>query len=135
MGRLLALIALMSPYVVDAATLPPVEAPDFIQVERNYPKQVLAELRDPDKVRAVIAFINSKRTGWDVPWYGPPVGQVYLKLIKSDKLVDNFYVGPWFFGRDRGNFWSQKASEQEVQQLGELINVPLLEIIKRAERR
>jgi hypothetical protein len=135
MSRVLALMALLLSSVTEAATLPPVEAPDVIEVERNYPKQVIAELRDPDKVRAVVSFMNSRLTGWDVPWYGPPVGQVYLKLVKNDRLVDNFYVGPWFFGRDRGNFWSQRATEQEVQKLGELIGVPLLEIIKRAERR
>jgi len=128
-------LLLVSSFAEAATSLPPVSTPDVIRVERNHPKQVLVEVKDPDRVQAVVGFINSRLAGWSVPWYGPPVGQVYLNLIKDGKVVANFYVGPWFFGRDQGNFWSQRATEREVTELGKLLDVPLAEIIKSAERR
>jgi hypothetical protein len=133
MTRVLPLAALLLASCATAENLPPVEVPDQIRVERNYPKQLLAELKDPGQIEGVVAFINSKPSGWSVPWYGPPVGQVYLSLLKKDKVTANFYVGPWFFGRDHGNFWSQKATEQEVMQLEKLLGVPLVEIVKSAQ--
>lgn len=136
MSRVLPILALLVASCADAdTTLPPVLAPDLILVERNHPNQVLAELKDPSSVQAVVSFINARLTGWSVPWYGPPVGQVYLNLVKDGKVTANFYVGPWFFGRDQGNFLSRRATEKEVARLEELLDVPLLEIIKSAERR
>jgi len=113
-----------------------VQIPEVIQVERNSPKQVLVELNDPQKVQPVVSFINSRLDGWGVPWSGPPVGQVYVNLLKRDGTpIGNFYIGPWFFGRDQGNFWSRRATEEEVAQLEQLLSVPLMEILKNAERR
>jgi hypothetical protein len=135
-SRLIAFVVLLASACGNAATtLPAVATPDVIRIERNHPKQLLGELKDQEKVRAVVSFINARTSGWSVPWYGPPVGQVYLNLVKDEKVIGNFYVGPWFFGRDHGNFWSQRATEKEVADLEALVNVPLLEIIKSAERR
>ena len=125
-------MSLVTPRVF-ATELPPVERPDVIRIEQNYPKKVLIELKDSKQIEPVLAFINSRPNNWDVPWFGPPVGQVYLLLIKNNRVTANFYVGPWFFGRDHGNFWSQKTTEQEVAQLEKLLGVPLVEILKRAE--
>ena len=114
-------------------SLPPQEMVDIIRVEQNYPKKDLAIIQDKEKVKAVIDFVNSKQDGWSIPWYGPPVGKVYLKLYKEEKFVGNFYVGPYFFGRDFGNFWSQSASKAEIASLGSLLGVNLLELISAAE--
>jgi len=102
-------------------------------VEQNYPKKDLAIIHDKEKVKAVIDFINTKQDGWSFPWYGPPVGKIYLKLYKEEKFVVNFYVGLYFFGRDFGNFWSQSASTTEIASLGSLLGVNLLELISAAE--
>ncbi len=117
----------------DNQSLPPQDLVDVIRVEQNHPKQDLVVLRDKEKVKAVIDFINTKQDGWSVPWYGPPVGQIYLTLYKNDKFVGNFYVGPYFFGRDLGNFWSQSASENEIENLGSILGVDLLKIISATE--
>ncbi len=112
--------------------LPPVETPDLIRVERNHPKQLLIELQDPQQIAPIVSFINAKLNGWRVPWYGPPVGQVYLLLYKNGEPTANFYVGPWFFGRDYGEFLSQRATEQEVARLEQILGVPIVEIIESA---
>ena len=113
--------------------LPPVQTPDLIRVERNYPRQVLVELKDPAKIDSVVGFINSRLDGWSVPWDGPPAGQVYLVMHRNGKAAANFYVGPWFFGRDYSGFLSQRTSEKEVAELEALLGVPLVEIVKSAQ--
>src|SRR4051812_38872992 len=92
--------------------LPPVETPDLICVERTHPKQLLAELKEPQQIAPVVAFINARLVGWSVPWYGPPIGQVYLLLYKNGTFIGNFYVGPWFVGRDYGDILSQRATKE-----------------------
>jgi len=133
MKRLLILTVFLVTSWASARDLPLVEIPDVIRVEQNHPKKVLVELKGFKQIDPVMAFINSRPNNWDVPWYGPPVGQVYLLMLKDDRVTANFYVGPWFFGRDHGNFFSQKATQQEVLQLEKLLAIPLTEIIKHAE--
>jgi hypothetical protein len=111
--------------------LPPVEAPDLIRVERTHPKQLLAELKEPQQIAPIVTFINARLAGWSVPYYGPPVGQVYLFLYKSGECIGDFYVGPSFFGRDYGEFLSQRAAEEEIAHLGQLLGMPLVEIVHR----
>ena len=106
---------------------------DSIRVEQNHPKKQLAFLEDKRQIEAIIEFINTKRDGWSVPWYGPPVGTVYLKLYIKEKYVGNFYIGPYFFGRDHGNFWSQSSSKSEIKDLGALLDIKLLELIDASE--
>jgi len=111
---------------VSKESLPPQEIVDEIRIEQTYPNTELLILSSKEKVEGVIAFINTKKNGWSVPWYGAAVGQIYLNLYKSEKFVGNFYVGADFFGRDYGNFWSQSASEEEIKKLGMLLGLDLL---------
>jgi hypothetical protein len=113
----------------DKKTLPPQELVDIIRVEQNHPENELVVITDKEKIQAVVDFINKKKSGWSVPWYGSPVGQVYLELYKNEKFVGNFYVGPNFFGRDLGNFWSQPASKNEIAELGSILGINSLTII------
>jgi hypothetical protein len=125
--------ALLLAACTSTRVLPPVQAPDLIRVERSHSKQVLAELKDPVQIDPVVGFINARLGDWTVPWYGPPIGQVYLVMFKDGKATANFYIGPWFFGRDYGEFLSQNASEREVAELGALLGIPLVEIVKDAQ--
>ena len=109
--------------------LKPVKVPELIRVEQNYPQKLLAELKDPGQIRKVITFINARPNIWTVPLAGPPVGKVYLLFLTGGKQRGNFYVGPRFFGRDQDLFWSQSATEEEIAQLGQLIGLPLVEIV------
>ncbi len=110
-------------------TLPEQSRADQIRVERNFPQEKLAEILDQKKIGEIIAFINSNREGWGVPWYGPPVGQIYLRFYKEQKYNGNFYVGANFFGRDTNNFFSKSASNTEIQKLSDLLDIDLLRII------
>ena len=113
-------------------TLPQQKRADEIRVEKIYPKEQLFKIEDQEKIDEIIAFINSKREGWGVPWFGPPVGKIYIHFYKEKKVNGNFYVGSNFFGRDITNFWSKPASRKEIQKLGELLNIDLLKIIPEA---
>jgi hypothetical protein len=95
----------------------------------------VTEISDAGQIAALTAFINDLPGKWDVPWYGPPVGQVYLTFHRNGKFVGNFYVGPWFFGRDGGNFWSQRARRPQVEQLGALLGFDLVPCLEAATRR
>ena len=110
-------------------TLPEQTTPDIIRVERTFPSETIVVINEKRRVDNIISFINSKLGGWDVPIIGPPVGQVYLNLYKDNKIIGNFYVGPMFFGRDNGNFWSQPADKVDIDELGNLIDVDLMSII------
>ena len=100
MKRFLSLAAQLLTAHASTRKLPPVETPDLIRVERTHPKQLLIELKEPEQIAPVVGFINAKLSGWSGPWYGPPVGQVYLYLYKNSEFIGDFYVGPWFFGNE-----------------------------------
>ena len=134
MERIFIIIALF--LVVGCASkesLPPQEMVDEIRVERTHPNTELLILKDIETIESIVAFINTKKHGWSVPWYGPPVGQIYLNLYKNEKFVGNFYIGPKFFGRDYGNFWSQTANDEDIEKFGSLLGLDLMELINAPE--
>jgi hypothetical protein len=102
--------------------LPPLPAGDQIKIEGENGRVLpVLEIKDPAKQTALVAFVNALPSKWSVPWYGPPVGQIYFKFFRDGKFVGNFYVGPNFFGRDGSNFWSQSASKRQMDQLSEIV--------------
>lgn len=130
MRRVFIIAALLLSSCGQPTVLKPEAIPDVIQVEQNYPgKKLLVVLKDRAKIEKVIAFVNARPNNWSVPLAGPPVGKVYLLFLKDNKIHGNFYVGSSFFGRDQDNFWSQPATNDEIAQLGQLLDLPLLEII------
>jgi hypothetical protein len=123
---LLACLCLAGAAPAMARDLPPLGSADLVKLKG--PSGVVLpviEIADAGQIAALTAFVNDLPGKWGVPWYGPPVGQVYLTFFREGKPVGNFYVGPWFFGRDGGNFWSQRASKQQVAQLGSLLGFDL----------
>jgi hypothetical protein len=114
-------------------TLPPLPVPDEVLVQRN--GVLLSPIKDPTQLAAIASFVNGRLTGWSAPWYGAPVGQVYFIFKVASRVVGNFYVGPWFFGRDHGDFLSQSASRAEVAELGRLAHLPLIEYVEAESKR
>lgn len=113
--------------------MPAVPHVDSIRVERSYPKPklVLVEVKDPKQIEKIAAFINARLHGWSTPWSGAPIGKVYLDFYADEKFVGNFYVGPGFFGRDLGTrFFSKRAEEKDVAELGRLLGLPLVEMAR-----
>ena len=86
-------------------------------------------MKELQQIAPVVGFINARLAGWSVPYYGPPVVQVYLFLYKNGEFIGDFYVGPWFFGRDYGDFFSQRATKEEIARLEHMLGVPLAEIV------
>ena len=127
------LILLLVAGCASKESLPPQGMADEIRIEQTHPSTELLILRNKEKIEGVIAFVNIKKDGWSVPWYGPPVGQIYLNMYKNEKFVGNFYVGPNFFGRDYGNFLSQPASKEEIKKLGKLLGFDLLGNVNAAQ--
>ncbi len=111
-------------------TLPPVARFDNVRIESGIQDQMFPSLTDSTRIQELAGFIDARLDGWEVPWAGPPVGTVYLKLYLGDDFVGNFYVGPGFFGRDVGNFFSQSATTGEIAELGRIIDVPLAAILE-----
>lgn len=103
-------------------SLPPLPASDVVTVKQEYGSALpTTKLTDPTTVGRLLAFVNALPPRWDVPWYGPPVGKVYFDFYQDGKKVGNFHVGPNFFGRDGGNFWSESASKKQMDELSAIV--------------
>jgi hypothetical protein len=126
------LLALAGCSTGQSKTLPPLLAPDDILVARN--SRPLAELNDQTQLVKMTAFVNQRLTGWSVPWYGAPVGQIYFTFRKEGKPMGNFYVGPWFFGRDYGDFLSRSATKAEIIELERIASLPILNYVEGASK-
>src|SRR5580704_6010277 len=62
----------------------PVQGPaDLIKVVTmaGSPKLALKEIREKEKIAALVAFVNELPDHWSIPWYGPPVGRVSFQFI------------------------------------------------------
>ncbi|WP_166420069.1 hypothetical protein [Pseudoalteromonas sp. Z1A8] len=110
-------------------TLPKQAIPTLIKVEQTFPKKEIRLIKDPEQIAQIIGFVNQYTDNWTVPWYGPPVGQIYFNFYSDNEYVGNFYVGPHFFGRDYGDFWSQNANKSDISKLGKLSEIDLLTLI------
>jgi hypothetical protein len=106
--------------------LNPLPSSDRVALKKNYGRVLpVEELKDAATLDRLGTFVNALPRRWSVPWYGPPVGKVYFTFYRAGKSVGNFYVGPNFFGRDGGNFWSQSASKKQMDELSEIVGFDL----------
>jgi hypothetical protein len=106
-------------------TLPPIA--DVSRVGVRVRGSLEQEITSPAKIEELLQFVNSYDAEWRVPFAGPPVGQIYFDFYDGEKFVGNFYVGPSFFGRDYGNFFSQTVTDEEIGELQEIVGFPLLD--------
>ena len=137
LSRPVALIVLASLYacgegsldshgVVDQI-LPPITEADRIEARRPASLQPFLEITEPSTIQALRQFVNAYPAGWTVPFAGPPVGQVYFDFYAEDRMVGNFYVGPHFFGRDHGGFFSRTATDDEIERLNSIVGFMVIE--------
>jgi hypothetical protein len=86
---------------------------------------VLKEISDPDQVAKIVAFVNANRTGYREPWFGEPIPRIDVAFYDRNLYQGHFGVGPEFFEIHRGSitFMSRPASEEEVNEIMELINL------------
>jgi hypothetical protein len=110
-----------------AVILKPLAAADVVKVrDRLSTSLPVGDITDKERVEKIVSFVNSLPQNWSVPWYGPPVGQVYFDFYRGGTNVGNFYVGPDFFGRDANyghgsfEFYSQSATETQIREFGKI---------------
>lgn len=89
------------------------------------PKIALREIREKEKIAALISYVNALPNRWTIPWYGTPVGRVYFQFISSGKNIGNFFVGPNFIGRESGKVYSQGAERGTIEEVGKIIGFDL----------
>ncbi len=106
----------------------PLQAPaDLVKITTlaGTPGLQLKEIRDKEKVAALIAYVNSLPDRWSVPWYGASVGRVYFEFISGGKSIGNFFIGPNFIGRESGKTYSQGAEKSRIQEVGKIVGIDL----------
>ena len=108
-------------------TLPPIGEADRIEVRRHGMTGPSHQITEISTIEDLRGFINSYPAGWSVPLSGPPIGQVYFDFFYRDTFIGNFYVGPRFFGRDHGNFFSRSATDDEIAKLNSIVGFAVLE--------
>lgn len=117
---------------IDDAALPAVADPDRITVQDSLSGPVgINDITNKEQIAKFAAFISALPPQWTVPWYGSPIGHVYFIFYKNGNRVDNFYVGPDFFGRNvyytdgKYDFFSQPATKAQIQELGQIVGFDL----------
>jgi hypothetical protein len=106
----------------------PLQAPaDLVKITTlaGTPKLARKEIREKEKVAALVAYVNSLPDRWNIPWYGAPVGRVYFEFISGGKSTGNFFVGPNFVGRESGKAYSQGAGKSRIQEVGKIVGIDL----------
>lgn len=81
------------------------------------------EIRDPERISALIAFTNDLLEGWGTPWYGAPVPKVEAHFYDGDKPAGTLCAGKNFFARGPATLLSRKASRSEIMRFLELVEV------------
>jgi hypothetical protein len=86
---------------------------------------VVKEIRDPGQVARIVAFANANLSGYREPWFGEPLPAIDVAFYDRRRYVGHFGVGLEFFEIHRGSitFMSRPASEQQVHEIMQLINV------------
>jgi hypothetical protein len=107
--------------------LPEQKPADIVRITTmaGYPGLSRRDIRQKERIDALVAFVNSLPNRWGIPWYGPPVGRVYFEFISAKKGVGNFYVGRDFFGRDTDRHYSQDTSRARIEALGRIVDIDL----------
>jgi hypothetical protein len=119
-----------------AVALNPIGAVDVVKVRGHLSTPSVGDITDKERIEKLTAFVNSLPQDWNVPWYGPPVGQIYFDFYKDGMNVGNFYVGQNFFGRDANyggghfEFYSQTATETQIRGLGEIVGFDLWKYVQ-----
>jgi hypothetical protein len=105
----------------DFSTLGPVTSVTVVGLDGS---KELVKITDQQVVSQIVAFVDSRRTGWETPWYGIPVPTVTAEFFKGTQFKGSFGSGANFFETQReGVFCSQRASPSDVRRFLDLLGV------------
>ena len=104
---------------------------DEIQIELTTPSPPLMINMINDKTRLdnVRQFINARDDGWQTSLFTIPSSQVTLAFYHRHKFVGVLFVGRDFFARHRQRILLQSAKQKELEELGELLEMKLVNIV------
>jgi hypothetical protein len=105
--------------------LPPVGRVTAIYITANgMGFRPIASVLDASRVADVVAFVNSRRSGWTTPWYGVPGPAVVAQLCDGQRPMGHFGAGVNFFETNRGcTFCSRAAAANEVKAFLDLLQI------------
>jgi hypothetical protein len=92
------------------------------------------KIMDSRTISQIVRFVDSHRTGWDVPWSGVPVPVVVAEFYSGTEFKGSLGVGKDFLETQRdGGFFSQSAAPDEVRGFLELLTPNTDSLAVRAE--
>jgi hypothetical protein len=107
----------------DFAPLGPVTQAD-LWIQAGDGSSNIWKISDTKDLAHVVSFVDSKRTNWGTPWYGPPVPTVNVRFYDGEKFKGSFGVGKNFFATQRdGGFFSRNASPSEIRSFFDAVNL------------
>ena len=90
---------------------------------------------DPDAVARITAFVNARRDGWEVPWFGVPVPTTEAYFYRGPQFLGHVGAGATFLETQRlDTFASRPASAEEVAAFNALLGIGTKVIAVPAQR-
>jgi hypothetical protein len=82
------------------------------------------ELRSPDTLRALADFAQAHSTGWQYPWFAPPVARLRVDFFSGTRFLGDFGVGTNFLeAQGCDYFQSRRVDSDDRRKLIALIGV------------
>ena len=87
--------------------------------------RVGAEIQSHETLMSLADFAQAHNSGWDYPWYGPPVARLRVDFYAGDRFLGDFGVGPNFLSAQGCDYFqSRGVSRSDRKKLISLIGVP-----------
>lgn len=106
--------------------LPILAQADLVKISYNPNRSMITEIKDTVTIEKLTTFINTLPNRWSIPWYGPLVGQYNFDFYRNGTFIGNFGVGSSFFCRTHADFFSQPASQEQIEAVGRIVGIEFL---------
>ena len=112
--------------------LPPVTNLTLVEVHDGHylPRYGIGSavvITNATQLHRIAEFISTRTNQWEIPWSGVPVPKVVAELHTDTGMrLGRFGAGKGFFQWSaRGDWFSRRASREEVEEFLRLLQVPL----------
>ena len=121
--RLISAIASKSEIDTEDFTFEDFETADEIIVTTNLNEE-LGRITSPEKLKAVLGFLQEHKTSWHVPIDGVPVAMLRLNFYKAGEILGNVGIDVTFLTTHQfGSFWSKESNILERQKIIDIIDL------------
>jgi hypothetical protein len=105
-------------------TFPPVGRATGVEIRATRDNSLVRALDDQARVAAIVAFVDARRAGWEIPIGGVPVPQFAAAFEDGAVKRGRFGVGCGFFETwGPYGFASRRAGVAEIEEFLRLIDV------------